>query len=72
MKRIVESKRNINRIYTNTNTYLGICLCQIFEMNIFGHPFVSICLFEYIRIFICVQIFTNATLLTECIIFDES
>ena len=62
------------RIYSNTrkifktNTYSAIRSCQIFYTNIFGYSFVLIFLFEYIRIFIRVQIFTNATLCLECLL----
>ena len=31
------------------NIYSDIFFCKIFDINIFGHSFVSICLYEYIR-----------------------
>ena len=35
-------------------------------MNIFGHSIVWICWYKYIRIFVCVEIFTNVTLCVKC------
>ena len=45
-----------------TNIYSDIHLCQICYTNIFGYSFVSNFWYKYIRIFVCVKMFTNVTL----------
>ena len=63
------------RIFSDTNVrsyririiffmriYSDICLYCFFDTNIFGYSFVSFFCYEYIRIFVPVEIFTNVTL----------